>query len=60
MKHLSSGYPEKLGDISVKYLPAINVKDFLTSNGFAQLTSANMEEAALALTSDLFRIEAFQ
>lgn len=60
IRHINSGYPEKLGDITVRYLPALNVCEILVTHGFKDLTSANIEAAALALTTDLFKIEAFQ
>ena len=47
----------QLGNVYVKYLKPINVREYLDSTGFQILQSKELETAALSLTQTLLRMQ---
>lgn len=50
--------PERLGDVTVKYMAPINVHEFLAKGSFEVDSAKSMQSAALALTRTLYQAEA--
>ena len=46
LKSIKNTVPEKLGDISVKYLEPISISNFLEKQGFENLNALNLLKAA--------------